>query len=462
MIRNILIADDDSDILAALSILLKSEGFEPFAVGAPAEVLDAIRLREFDLCIIDLNYTRDTTSGEEGLALISDIRKLDEWLPIVVMTGWASIDVAVATIKNGANDFVQKPWENDRLLSIIRTQLDLASEQKKSQKLQQHNQLLREEAEGEAEFVFESDAMKRVLAMAKQVAQSDASVLLTGENGTGKSIFAQYIHNQSPRSASPFISVNMGSVTETLFESEMFGHVKGAFTDAKSARIGRFELADSGTLFLDEIANAPLSQQGKLLRVLESHQFERVGSSKTQTADVRMICATNANLKNCVSNNEFREDLLYRLNTVEIEIPPLRARKADIVLLAKFFLSKIAHKYAQPVLSLQSCAVEMLLSYSWPGNVRELNHVMERAHILCGDSAIHASDLGLDCPQVSGPNSENSSIEDAGEMLSLSQIELNALRSRLAHFNGDAVLAAESLGLSRSAFYRRIGKEKQK
>lgn len=457
MTQNILIADDDEDIQSALIMLLRSEGFDHVAVGSPGQALAALRERDFNLILMDLNFSLDTTSGDEGLKLIASIRQLDELIPIVVMTGWGTIEVAVNAMKSGANDFIQKPWENDRLLAIIGNQTKLANVQKQSQRLSQQNQLLREEANPSRDIIAESEAIKHVINTLQRVAKSDASVLFTGENGTGKSMFARYMHELSDRRGSMMISVNMGAITEALFESEMFGHVKGAFTDAKSTRIGRFELADEGTLFLDEIANTPYSQQGKLLRVLEDSQFEKVGSGRTQTVNVRLITATNSDLNQAVRESRFREDLLYRINTVEIEIPPLRRRIEDIMPLANAFLMKTARKYSQPVLSISGAAEVLLKSYSWPGNVRELGHVMERAHILCQTSSIQPHDLGLSFPasqrQPMTAGSEN-------DPRPISEIEADIIGERLAYFNGDAAKAAKSLGLSRSALYRRLGKTK--
>lgn len=449
---SILIVDDDEDILSALTLLLDAEGFASVKADSPESALLALRQQIFSLVLLDLNYSLDTTSADEGLRLISAIRQDNEQVPLVVMTGWGTIDVAVTAIKNGADDFVQKPWENDRLLMTINNQLRLAEAQKKSQKLTRQNELLQTEICPAVDIIAESEAMKRVLETLHQVARSDASVLLTGENGTGKSLFARWIHKLSPRREAPQVSVNMGAVTETLFESEMFGHTKGAFTDAKAPRIGRFELADGGTLFLDEIANTPYSQQGKLLRVLEDRQFEKVGSPVTQTVDFRLISATNANLEQAVSEGKFRKDLLYRINTVEIEIPPLRQRVDDIVPLAKSFLVKAAKKYSQPPLDVSSGVEKLLREYSWPGNVRELNHVMERGHILCKTSCIQPWDLGIN-------GSLGESLEDQGiELKSLAALEQDIISRRLAYFDGDAMKAAKSLGLSRSAFYRRLEK----
>ena len=460
MKQSILIVDDDDDILSALSLLLNAEGFTPIKADSPAQAKAAICHYDVSLILMDLNYSLDTTSGEEGLSLINIIRQHNELVPIVVMTGWGTIDVAVAAIKRGANDFIQKPWENDRLLMTINNHLQLARAQKQSQKLTRHNELLQAEIRPETDIVAESAIMQRVLATLHQVAKSDASILLTGENGTGKSLFARLIHELSPRRHAPHISVNMGAVTESLFESEMFGHTKGAFTDAKSARIGRFELADEGTLFLDEIANTPYSQQGKLLRVLEDLQFEKVGSGITQTVDFRLVTATNADLNHAVNAGSFRKDLLYRINTVEIEIPALRYRPEDILPLANAFLAKAAQKYSQPPLEISSAAGKILQTYAWPGNVRELNHVMERAHILCKTVAVQPEDLGINNLLSTQGNVVHG---DEQEYLKpLSEIEQEVINRRLSYFHGDALKAAKSLGLSRSAFYRRLEKQTER
>lgn len=467
MKQHILLVDDDLDILSALKILLVPEGFSVQLCQTPQSALAAIAQHNFDLVLMDLNYSLDTTSGEEGLQLIAAIRKLDESLPIIVMTGWATIDVAVNTMKNGANDFIEKPWDIDRLIAIINNQIKLAQSEKNAQKLSQQNQLLQQQLDSEycGELISQSDVMQKTLAMIEQVANSNASILLTGENGTGKSMFARYIHQRSTRKSASLISVNMGAVAENLFESEMFGHTKGAFTDAKSTRIGRFELADKGSLFLDEIANTPYSQQGKLLRVLEDSQFEKVGGNKTQSVDVRLICATNAKLNDAVIAGEFRKDLLYRINTIVIDIPPLRQRKEDIFPLAQSFLSECANKQSQTAITLTDEAISALVSYDWPGNIRELQHVMERAQILCKSDVIDVVELGLPVSFIEVASkiplvTEQSIVgqERGGEMLSLAEIELDIIDQRLTHFNGNALKAAKSLGLSRSAFYRRLEK----
>ncbi len=457
MTQKILIVDDDEGILSALKLLLKSEGFATLAVTNADQAITALQHDEFNLVLADLNFSLDTTSGEEGLKLIAAVRQLDESIPIVVMTGWGTIEIAVSAMKNGANDFVQKPWDNNRLITIIKNQIKISFMQIESQKLIQQNQLLKEEVYLQKNIIAEAPATKDLVSKLQQIAKSDVSVLLTGENGTGKSMYARYIHDCSHRSAFPFIALNMGAITEGLFESEMFGHLKGAFTDAKSTRIGRFELADRGTLFFDEIGNTPVSQQGKLLRVLEESKFEKVGSSKTQTVNVRVISATNSDLKKSIAEGKFRTDLMYRLNTIQIEIPPLRSRREDILPLTMYFLEKISKKYSQPIPELDKTAESALLDYKWPGNVRELSHVLERAHILKQDNRIFPEDLGIGVLRDQFSNFPTDKGYES-DLRKITDIESDVIAKRLAYFSGDVLKASESLGLSRSALYRRIGK----
>src|ERR1043165_3734460 len=322
----ILIADDQPDVLEALRILLKGAGHQTDAVTSLAGIFNALEKKDYALLMMDLNYTRDTTSGQEGLAAIVKIQEIDSTLPIVVMTAWATIELAVDARKRGARDFVTKPWDNQRLLMIVRTQIELAAALRRERKLEAENEMLRGTT---PDLIAQSPAMRPVIEMISRVAPSDANILITGENRAGKSLIARAIHALSPRASHAMITVNMGGLSETLFESELFGHVKGAFTDAKADRAGRFELADESTLFMDEIANIPLAQQAKLLRVIETGDFERVGSSKTLHANVRIISATNANIGSEVAASRFRQDLLFRLNTIQIELPPLRERRED-------------------------------------------------------------------------------------------------------------------------------------
>ena len=440
----ILIADDQRDVLEALRILLKGEGYQTEAVTSLAAIFNALEKKEYALLIMDLNYARDTTSGQEGLSAIPRIQEIDSTLPIVVMTAWATIELAVQAMKRGARDFVTKPWDNARLLTIARTQIELATALRRGRKLEAENQLLRGSLPN---LIAESPAMRPVIEMISRIAPSDANVLITGENGTGKGLVARAIHTLSPRASHSMMTVNMGGLAETLFESELFGHIKGAFTDAKMDRTGRFELADESTLFMDEIANIPLAQQAKLLRVIETGDFERVGSSKTLHANVRIISATNANLENELAAGRFRQDLLFRLNTIQIEVPPLRQRPEDIMPLADNFLRQHAERYRKQISGFDEMARERLLQHRFPGNVRELDHIIERAALMTQDRHILATDLGL---TTGGAESRNL------EEMSLEEVEAFLIKKALARNNGNARKAAEALGLSRSAFYRRL------
>jgi len=443
----LLIADDQPHILEALELLLRPEGYALEIVQTPSLVLQALASDSFDGLLIDLNYTRDTTSGQEGLDLISRVKEIDSQLPVVVMTAWGNIELAVEAIRRGAGDFIQKPWENARLLSVLKTQMELHRSRKRAQWLEAENRILR--APGAPAFIALSPSMRPVLEMMARVGPSDANVLITGEHGTGKEVVAQTLHLLSARADRTLVAVNTGALPEGTFESELFGHVKGAFTDARTDRIGRFELANGGTLFLDEIANVPLRQQAKLLRVLETGEIERVGSSKTKKVDVRMLSATNADLRAECAAGRFREDLLFRLNTVEINIPPLRERRDDIPALAAHFLDRYATRYRRPIQGLEPTAMVAMLQHSWPGNVRELDHTIERAVLMASNARIEISDLGLN-PQKSA----GQSLDD----MSLEAVEAVLVRKALARTGGNVSQAAEALGLSRGALYRRMEK----
>jgi len=443
----LLIADDQRDVLEALRLLLKPEGFAVEAATSPAGVLDALTTHEFDAILIDLNYTRDTTSGQEGLDLLSRIQAIDSTLPVIVMTAWGSVELAVEAMRRGARDFIQKPWENARLLAVLRTQIELGNALRQSQRLEAENRLLR--AEGLPKFIAHAESMQPVLRLISSVGPSDANVLVTGEHGSGKEVVARTLHALSNRSSRPLVAVNTGGLPEGIFESELFGHVKGAFTDAKTDRIGRFELAHGGTLFLDEIANIPLSQQAKLLRVLESGEMERVGSSQTRRVDVRVISATNADLNQEVTASRFRQDLLFRLNTIEIQVPPLRERRSDIPLLATYFLDRYGQRYRKPTKTFEPAAMQSMLEYPWPGNVRELDHAVERAVLLSSGDAVRVSDLSLKAPREAMQRLEE---------LSLEEVESLLIRKAVDRYGGNISQAAEALGLSRSALYRRLQK----
>src|SRR5438876_2124594 len=389
----LLVADDQPDILEALKLLLKGEGFDVETAASPRAVLAAVEARDFDALLVDMNYARDPTSGAEGLDLLSRIQAIDGAPPVVVMTAWASIDGAVEAMRRGARDYVEKPWDNRRLLSTLRTQVELGRALRRSHRLEIETRTLRKE--GLPELIAESPAMQPVLRLMERVGPSDANVLILGEHGTGKEVVARWLHASSPRAERPMIAVNLGGIPDGLFESELFGHVRGAFTDAKTDRVGRFELAEGGTLFLDEIANLPLPQQAKLLRVLETGEYERVGASRARRGDVRVVAATNADIQAEVKSGRFREDLLFRLNTVEIRLPPLRERRADVPLLAAHFLPRYAARYWKPISGFAADAMQALRSYPWPGNVRELDHTIERAVLMAGDRSVRTRDLGL-------------------------------------------------------------------
>jgi DNA-binding NtrC family response regulator len=441
----ILIADDQPDVLEALRLLLKREGYKTDSVDSPQQALQVVESHEYDLAIIDLNYSRDTTSGEEGLDLLAKIQGVDAMLPVVVMTAWGSVDIAVEAMRRGARDFIQKPWENERLSAIVRTQLELSHALRRGQRLELENQLLR--GENLPAMIADAPAMQPVLDLISRVGPSDANVLITGEPGTGKEVVARTLHAISVRANKPMVTVNAGGLAEGVFESELFGHVKGAFTDAKMDRVGRFELADTGTLFLDEIANVPMNLQAKLLRVLEIGEMERVGSSKTKKVDARVISATNANLIDEVTNGRFRQDLLFRLNTIEIHLPPLRERREDLAPLAAHFLGTHARRYRKHITGFDQSAVQAMYDHPWQGNVRELNHVVERAVLMAQTNCIKAGDLALRATPTGSPRLEEMSLEGVEEFL---------IKKALARHGGNVSHAAEALGLSRSALYRRL------
>ncbi|MDQ3068631.1 MAG: sigma-54 dependent transcriptional regulator [Acidobacteriota bacterium] len=440
----VLIADDQPDVLEALRLLVKSQGFHLETASSPSGVLAALETREFDVALIDLNYARDTTSGEEGLDLLTRLAAIDPTLPIVVMTAWGSVEVAVEAMRRGARDFVQKPWDNARLLAILRTQIELSQALRHGQRLEAENLLLRGEG---PRIIAESPSMQAVLGVVSRVGPSDANVLISGENGTGKGVIAAALHGVSLRASRPMVTVNAGGVSEGVFESELFGHVRGAYTDARADRVGRFELADQGTLFLDEIANVPMAQQAKLLRVIETGEFERLGSSRTKKVDVRIISATNADLPEEVGAGRFRQDLLFRLNTIEIRLPALRERREDIPVLAQHFLRAHAARYRKRLSTFDSSAMQALLEHSWPGNVRELDHAIERAVLMAPGPSVKVTDLGLRSSKEAVGRLEDMSLED---------VECFLIKKAMTRFDGNVSQAAKALGLSRSALYRRL------
>jgi DNA-binding NtrC family response regulator len=443
----VLVADDQPSILEAVELLLQPQGIQVDTVRSPQLLLEALGQSDYDVLLIDLNYTRDTTSGKEGLDLLARLQEIDPRLPVIVMTAWGNIDLAVESIKRGARDFIQKPWENERLVSIIRVHAELHQALRRARQLELENRLLR--AEGMPEFIAGAPNMQPVLELIAQVGPSDANVLITGEHGTGKEIVAKLLHAASPRSRMALVAVNAGGLPEGTFESEIFGHVKGAFTDARTDRVGRFELANGGTLFLDEIANVPLRQQAKLLRVLETGELERVGSSQTRRVDVRVLSATNAQLTEEAAAGNFREDLLFRINTVEIHLPALRDRREDIPLLATHFLQRNRTRYRKQVTAFSAAAMQQMMQYAWPGNVRELEHAVERAVLLCRGEEIEPANLAMAPGRPSAPSFDNMSIDEVESLL---------IRKVLRRCDGNISQASEALGLSRAALYRRIEK----
>jgi len=443
----VLAADDQQHVLEALELLLRPQGYDVETVKSPALVREALATGSYDALLIDLNYTRDTTSGREGLDLLSEVISLDSSTPVIVMTAWANIELAVEAMRRGARDFIQKPWENQRLLTILKTQVELRRALQQAERLAAQNRLL--QVEGRPEFIAAAAPMQPVLDAITRVGPSDANILITGEHGTGKEVVARTLHAVSRRASRPMIAVNTGALSEGVFESELFGDVKGAFTDARTDRIGRFELADGGTVFLDEIGNVPYRQQATLLRVLETSEIERVGSSRTRRVDVRVISATNADLRAACAAGQFREDLLFRLNTVEIHVPALRERREDIPALAVHFLTRYASRYRRVVHGFEASALQLLMQYSWPGNVRELEHTLERAVLMCRGSEIQRADLGLDISRQQGQNLEE---------LSLESVEAILIRKALQRSQGNVSQAADTLGLSRGALYRRMEK----
>ncbi len=442
---HILVADDQSDVLEALRLLLKGHGFDVDTVNSPGAALGALERRDYDAMLLDMNYTRDTTSGKEGLDLLHSLQSLEPNMPVVVMTAWGSIDNAVEAMRRGARDYIEKPWDNARLVSILTTQVELGRALRRAVRLETENRLLRRDHL--PQMIAESPKMKPVLQLMERVGPSDANVLITGEHGTGKELVAQWLHASSPRSARSFIAVNMGGLSEGLFESELFGHVKGSFTDAKTDRVGRFELADGGTLFLDEIGTVPLALQSKLLRVLQTGDVERVGSSKARHVSVRVVSATNANLQQEVAEGRFREDLLFRLNTIEIHLPPLRDRREDIPVLATHFLRRHAGRYRKTLSGFDAGAMQLLLGHPWPGNIRELDHAVERAVLLAQADHVRAADLGLRMSSSATPRLDELPLEDVEKLL---------IQKALSRYDGNVSRAAQALGLSRSALYRRI------
>ena len=449
---NILIVDDNKNVLSALRILL-SDYFENIVLlTSPNTLMSELRDKNPDVVLLDMNFSAGINSGNEGLFWLSEIKKADEELPVVLFTAYADIDLAVKALKGGATDFVVKPWDNAKLLATLQSAYSLRQSRKEVKKLREKQSVLNRDIQKEEDICWgKSPAMQRLLTMIKKVAVTDANVLITGENGTGKELIAKMIHRYSPRAAETLISVDMGAVIETLFESELFGHVKGAFTDAKADRPGKFEAADGGSLFLDEIGNLSYPLQAKLLSALRTRHITRVGSNKSISVDIRLISATNKNLFKSVKEGEFREDLLYRINTIHLEVPPLRERREDIPQLADFFLRRLARKYGKSDLKLGEKTLCKLESYAWPGNVRELEHAIEKAVILSDNQELQPNDFYMRTPDETSFVVESFTLEEMEKIL---------IEKALRKYDNNISAVAAELGISRPTLYSKIRKYK--
>ncbi|MDX5429214.1 MAG: sigma-54 dependent transcriptional regulator [Bacteroidota bacterium] len=450
----ILVIDDDKDVLTSARLLLKQHFQKVIALPNPREINAVLSEEEVDLVLLDMNFSRGDNDGREGIYWLKHIREIRPTMPVVLMTAYGEVDLAVRAIKQGAIDFVVKPWTNEKLLATLNAALQLAMSRKKIETLEHTQKTLVADKEAELEhFVGESPAMKKVFETIDKVGRTDANVLILGENGTGKTLVAQALHKVSVRSIQPFITVDLGALNENLFESELFGHKKGSFTDAREDKPGRFELADQGTIFLDEIGNLPMHLQAKLLTVLQSKKVMRVGETREKVVDVRLITATNMPLYEMVSRSEFRQDLLYRINTVEIHLPPLRERVEDIPILAGHFMKRFAKKYNKPYLRLTSRAVNTLQDYNWPGNIRELEHTIERTAILAEGEVIDESQLQIN---TSLPQHEEDDM--SVNTLNLEDMERHLIEKAIRKHKGNISKAASDLGLTRAALYRRMEK----
>lgn len=447
----ILIVDDNKNVLSALKILLNAHFEEVILLSSPNTLLATLREKNPDVVLLDMNYSAGINTGNEGLFWLSEVKKVSPDLPVVLFTAYADIDLAVTALKEGASDFVVKPWDNAKLLATLQSALELRLSRKEVTKLKEKQRVLNSQLNRESDIYWgDSPAMRELLRLVEKVAKTDANVLTTGENGTGKEVIARKIHQLSPRSNESLVTVDMGAVTETLFESELFGHVKGAFTDAHSDRAGKIEAADKGTLFLDEIGNLSYPLQAKLLTALQSRQIIRVGSNKPVAVDIRLICATNHNLFLDVENGLFREDLLYRINTIQIEVPPLRNRKEDIPGLASFFLHRFAAKYNKTGITLSKEAIAKMQEYAWPGNVRELEHTIEKALILSDNRVIDSSDLFLRLQS----NGKSKDLEN----ITLEEMERVLIERAMRNYGNNISAIAKELGVSRPTLYSKIKK----
>jgi DNA-binding NtrC family response regulator len=450
---NILIVDDNKSILSALEILLVPEFRDVTAIASPNLILTELRKNSYNVVILDMNFSAGINTGNEGIYWLGKIKESHPEISVVMITAYGDIDTAVRALKAGASDFVLKPWDNEKLLATIRLALQLNLSKTEIKNLKERESELKKEINRDQRHIIgSSPVILNVLNMVRKVARTDANVLITGENGTGKELIAQEIHRLSNRANELLVTVDMGAITETLFESELFGHVKGAFTDARENRQGKFEIAHRGTLFLDEIGNLSFHLQAKLLTTIETRQITRVGSNQLIPTDIRLICATNKKLEVLVKEGLFREDLLYRINTIQIELPPLRERGNDIIILSEFFLRKYTRKYDKPEMRINQHAIDKLMDYSWPGNIRELQNTIEKAVILSESAVIKPEDLYLRPVQE---------INSPGLFTTLEEMEQKMIRLALEKNNGNFTAAAEQLGITRQTLYNRIKKERQ-
>jgi DNA-binding NtrC family response regulator len=449
----ILIVDDNEDLLKAAKMYLKRHFAQVDTEKNPDAIPALMNNEDYDVILLDMNFTKDVSSGSEGYYWLERILKIDPSSVVVLITAYGDVQMAVKAIKAGATDFVLKPWENEKLLATLYSAMRLRETKDEVEHLRIKNQEINQALNDRfSEIIGTSPAMQKIFQTIERVAKTDANVLILGENGTGKELLARAIHKNSARQSQNFASVDLGSITETLFESELFGHKKGAFTDAKEDRAGRFELANNGTLFLDEIGNLSMPLQAKLLTVLQNRKVSRVGSNKDTPIDIRLICATNMPLYDMVKENRFRQDLLYRINTIEIEIPPLRDRFEDIPLLANHFLKHYSVKYEKSVARISDGAMTRMHKHNWPGNIRELQHAIERAVILCNGSILQPEDFNFSAP--SGKEDGQLSLEQ----YNLEEVEKLLIRKVLKKYNGNITQAASELGLTRSSLYRRLEK----
>ncbi len=450
---NILIVDDNKSILTSLEILLTPEFNCVRSITSPGQIMTELRKNDFNLVLLDMNFTAGMNNGNEGFYWLNRIREFNNDISIVMITAFGDVETAVRALKEGACDFVLKPWDNEKLIATLKLAVQLNLSKKEVRHLRERENGLKKEINRERmEIIGSSPEMQGIMKMVKKVAGTDANVLLTGENGTGKELIAQEIHRLSDRKGEILVCVDMGAIPESLFESELFGHVKGAFTDARENRQGKFELADKGTLFLDEIGNLSFQMQAKLLSALQNRTISRIGSNQTVAVNIRLICATNRNLEKMVKESLFREDLLYRINTIQIEIPPLRSRGNDIIELSEFFLKKFCLKYGKAEMRINHHAFDKLMRYSWPGNIRELQNTIEKAVILCDSNVIKPEDLYL--RPVQG-------MEEETRIIPLDEVEERMINLAIERNNGNLTAAAEQLGITRQTLYNRFRKLKQ-